>query len=222
MADQANACGGQPPESYQDCTPDGPGPHCLLRTRGFDFRGYCEAQPLRHLPEEAEARGIEWNELRAALSYDNMVGLAYIYDPARDPRQHLETAAALRREVAAAAMAVQPGDDGGSGGSSGCCGRGSTAGGASGGTTAGLPAEQAADEAPLVPMYVFVLHQEHGVNGHLLVTEAEAEAEAVANGGGSGSQPVRGRALTFEEYLALMELDPQDPARRGLSGRDPY
>ncbi len=59
MANTANACGGQPPPSYCDCRPGGPGPECLQRTRGFDFRGHCERQPLPHLPEEAEARGIE-------------------------------------------------------------------------------------------------------------------------------------------------------------------
>lgn len=59
MANTANACGGQPPPSYCDCRPGGPGPGCLLRTRDFDFRGHCERQPLPHLPEEAEACGIE-------------------------------------------------------------------------------------------------------------------------------------------------------------------
>ncbi len=59
QADQANACGGQPPESYLDCHPGGPGPTCLLRTRGFDFRRYCEEQPLPHQPPEAESYGVQ-------------------------------------------------------------------------------------------------------------------------------------------------------------------
>jgi hypothetical protein len=35
--------------------------------------------------------------LRAVLTQDNMVGLAYIYDPAKDPKDHIEMAKRLRR-----------------------------------------------------------------------------------------------------------------------------
>lgn len=42
-----------------DCKPDGPGPTCLLRTRSFDFRRYCEEQPLPHQPPEAESYGVQ-------------------------------------------------------------------------------------------------------------------------------------------------------------------
>ncbi len=39
------------------------------------------------------------NELRAALGYDNLVGLCLLHDPAHDPQQHLAAAQELRRRV---------------------------------------------------------------------------------------------------------------------------
>lgn len=32
------------------------------------------------------AAGAEWNEIRAVLNWDNMVGLVYIHDPEQDPQ----------------------------------------------------------------------------------------------------------------------------------------
>ncbi|KAG2482457.1 hypothetical protein HYH03_018626 [Edaphochlamys debaryana] len=134
MADMANAAGGQPPDSYLDCHPGGPGPHYLARHPGFDFRAHCEGQPLPRLPREAASKGIQWNEIRAALSYRNMVGLAFIHDPSEDPRQYLAEAERLRRELAAAvAEEAQASADG----AAGRFGSGSRAGAAAGGSAAG-------------------------------------------------------------------------------------
>lgn len=180
---------------------------------------------------------LQWNELRAALSYDNLVGLAFIHDPGHDPRQHKAAADALRQRVAEAAAhaareaalarsggaalgdAYRVDDEGGAEQQGGrreaqvLAGRGD----GGGATAAEAEAEQEEGEqevaargeraltSPAVPrleMYVFILEQEHGVNGHLLVEEQVGEGEmGEAERSGRRRRTV-GRAVTFDEYLA--------------------
>ncbi|EFJ51974.1 hypothetical protein VOLCADRAFT_87025 [Volvox carteri f. nagariensis] len=254
MADVAEEAGGQPPVSYCDCWPAGPGPSELIRSGDFDFRSHCESQPPPHLPTDAEARGIQWNELRAALSYENMVGLAYIHDPSRDPRHHLGEAEELRTAVTQAAAEALAAN------SCRTCGGNSTA-----PTEYGIRCEGAAavdnpgqepQRQPVcagcgggigiggggsatvlsrrLEIFVFVLEQERGVNGHLLVEEEEDGEEGEgrreetegdgANGdvGGVRVRPTggvkrRGRAVTLEEYVVASEIWSRQPRSCGTS-----
>jgi hypothetical protein len=173
----------------------------------------------------------QWNELRAALSYENLVGLAYIHDPSRNPRQHLAEAEELRRAVAQSAREALAEWD-----RTGCGCPPSEAAGQLGGAVhaqhvqqvqqpvtdvssqpqgprEGQQEQQGQQEqgqgeeegSPLLNMFVFVLEQENGVNGHLLVEE-----EGEGRDGGWGHRR-RGRAVTLEEYLGSLEAAPRGP-----------
>ncbi|GIL43013.1 hypothetical protein Vafri_823, partial [Volvox africanus] len=190
-----------------------------------------------------------WNELRAALSYENMVGLAYIHDPARDPRLHLAEAEDLRRSVAETAEEALA-----TGSCCGCCNgsdpaaaAAATVAAAAGSAVRGRANRPESERAPQresdggghrLEIFVFILEQERGVNGHLVVAAengeaegkvegetadgAEAEAEAEAREGEEGARlkvqsgrgPRQGRAVTLEEYVASLESGISSPLGR--------
>eukprot|EP00877_Chromochloris_zofingiensis_P004263 jgi/Chrzof1/13838/Cz08g14130.t1 len=94
ISDITKRHGGDPPRQYLDCVyNETPPVHCQ-RTRSFDFREFCETMREKEDPA-MEKIGAEWNEIRAVLDWDNMVGLCYIHDPMFDPRQHVAMAKQL-------------------------------------------------------------------------------------------------------------------------------
>eukprot|EP00879_Flechtneria_rotunda_P016245 GHRR01016996.1.p2 GENE.GHRR01016996.1~~GHRR01016996.1.p2 ORF type:complete len:175 (+),score=58.76 GHRR01016996.1:914-1438(+) len=84
----------QPPCNYMECIHGECPPIQCERGRGFDFRGFCSTKNEKEDPS-MEEEGNEWNELRAVLNDDNMVGLLYIHDPQYKPQQHVEAAKKL-------------------------------------------------------------------------------------------------------------------------------
>eukprot|EP00878_Enallax_costatus_P035975 GHUV01040241.1.p1 GENE.GHUV01040241.1~~GHUV01040241.1.p1 ORF type:complete len:141 (+),score=26.68 GHUV01040241.1:192-614(+) len=81
---------GEPPRDYMETVYGETPPVQTERTRAFNFREFCQNKDEEDPSMEEE--GNEWNEMRAVLNDDNMVGLLYIYDPDNDPQQHRDLA----------------------------------------------------------------------------------------------------------------------------------
>lgn len=182
----------------------------------------CPSHTARTLPFLATAAAAaaasswrpQWNELRAALNYHSLVGLAYIHDPGHDPREHVDDALDLLRRVADAAPYVDDGD-----GDDGNDGDGPTDDGGCAAGRAGAPAGcgvSGSSGCAALDMYVFVLHEADGVNGDLLIEEEGEEGEGEEEDGEQGGRG-RGRAcraVTFGEYLSGLGLPPVPPQGR--------
>ncbi len=166
----------------------------------------------------------QWNEIRAALSYNNLVGLAYIHEPGTDPRVHLRRAEELRAMVDSKLLErqqgkhgqQQEGEEGDEGKDQGAFG----AAGASGAAREQSGGKGAAGGGQQVPrrlqIYVFLLSQKDGVNGDLVVQQGTEEGTGGGTETGEEGRDVRvgmredqqagwaGRAVTLEEFVKMV------------------
>ncbi|KAF6257359.1 hypothetical protein COO60DRAFT_1233474 [Scenedesmus sp. NREL 46B-D3] len=83
-----------PPKDYMEAQWGRCPPVQCERDRSFDFRRFCSTKNEKEDPS-MEEEGAEWNEMRAVLNTDNMVGLLYIHDPQFTPQQHADLAKKL-------------------------------------------------------------------------------------------------------------------------------
>eukprot|EP00775_Hariotina_reticulata_P002167 gene2167-2486_t len=80
----------QPPKDYMKAFWGRCPPVQCQRARSFDFRGFCSTKDGKEDPALEQEDNVEWNEMRAVFTHDNMVGLMYIHDPAFAPTEHVE------------------------------------------------------------------------------------------------------------------------------------
>lgn len=81
--------GGEPGATYLECEYGTTPPVKFQRCKGFDFRRYCEESTDKEDTGKNKIHA-EWNELRACLSTENLVGLVYVWDPFLDPYTHVD------------------------------------------------------------------------------------------------------------------------------------